>query len=132
MTGDTISLTTAQALVRYLCTQFSWTIAALVPLFAGIFGATPHSNGGNHSGKRRGDAGPRGACRTERHCRADISQRSGRRGRCHSGDWHKVAGFHHRIVDRVPAGCKFISIDTARFEAIRLRGLAMFATLWKP
>lgn len=44
MTGATIRLTMAQALVRYLCNQFTEIDGARVPLFAGVFGIFGHGN----------------------------------------------------------------------------------------
>jgi 3D-(3,5/4)-trihydroxycyclohexane-1,2-dione acylhydrolase (decyclizing) len=44
MTGKTIRLTMAQALVRYLCNQFTEIDGTRVPLFAGVFGIFGHGN----------------------------------------------------------------------------------------
>ncbi len=44
MTGSTIRLTTGQALVRYLCNQFTEVDGERVPLFAGLFGIFGHGN----------------------------------------------------------------------------------------
>jgi 3D-(3,5/4)-trihydroxycyclohexane-1,2-dione acylhydrolase (decyclizing) len=44
MTGKTIRLTMAQALVRYLCNQFTEIDGERVPLFAGVFGIFGHGN----------------------------------------------------------------------------------------
>ena len=40
----TVRLTTAQALVRYLCNQFTTVDGERVPLFAGAFGIFGHGN----------------------------------------------------------------------------------------
>ncbi len=42
--SDTIRLTVAQAVVRYLCNQFTQIDGARVPLFAGVFGIFGHGN----------------------------------------------------------------------------------------
>jgi 3D-(3,5/4)-trihydroxycyclohexane-1,2-dione acylhydrolase (decyclizing) len=44
MTGTTIRLTMAQALVRYLCNQFTEIDGERVPLFAGVFAIFGHGN----------------------------------------------------------------------------------------
>ncbi len=44
MTGSTIRLTTGQALVRYLCNQFTMIDGERVPLFAGVFAIFGHGN----------------------------------------------------------------------------------------
>ncbi|WP_282608585.1 3D-(3,5/4)-trihydroxycyclohexane-1,2-dione acylhydrolase (decyclizing) [Pelagibius sp. Alg239-R121] len=44
MTTGTVRLTMAQALVRYLCNQFTELDGARVPLFAGVFGIFGHGN----------------------------------------------------------------------------------------
>ena len=44
MAGKTIRLTMAQALVRYLCNQFTTIDGERVPLFAGVFGIFGHGN----------------------------------------------------------------------------------------
>lgn len=44
MTTTTVRLTMAQALVRYLCNQFTWIDGQRVPLFAGVFGIFGHGN----------------------------------------------------------------------------------------
>ena len=44
MSQSTIRLTMAQALVRYLCSQFTEIDGAKVPLFAGVFGIFGHGN----------------------------------------------------------------------------------------
>jgi 3D-(3,5/4)-trihydroxycyclohexane-1,2-dione acylhydrolase (decyclizing) len=44
MTGKTIRLTMAQALVRYLCNQFTEIDGERVPLFAGVFAIFGHGN----------------------------------------------------------------------------------------
>lgn len=44
MTGHTVRLTMAQALVRYLCNQFTEIDGERVPLFAGVFGIFGHGN----------------------------------------------------------------------------------------
>ena len=44
MGQSTIRLTMAQALVRYLCSQFTEIDGARVPLFAGVFGIFGHGN----------------------------------------------------------------------------------------
>lgn len=44
MNGDTVRLTMAQAVVRYLCCQFTEIEGARVPLFAGVFGIFGHGN----------------------------------------------------------------------------------------
>lgn len=44
MTEKTIRLTMAQALVRYLCSQYTETEGERVPLFAGLFGIFGHGN----------------------------------------------------------------------------------------
>ena len=44
MTGSTIRLTMAQAVVRYLCNQFTEIDGARVPLFAGVFAIFGHGN----------------------------------------------------------------------------------------
>ncbi len=44
MPGKTVRLTMAQALVRYLCNQFTEIDGARVPLFAGVFGIFGHGN----------------------------------------------------------------------------------------
>ncbi|QRZ14765.1 3D-(3,5/4)-trihydroxycyclohexane-1,2-dione acylhydrolase (decyclizing) [Paracoccus methylovorus] len=44
MTGSTVRLTMAQALVRYLCNQFTEIDGQRVPLFAGVFGIFGHGN----------------------------------------------------------------------------------------
>lgn len=44
MSGDSIRLTMAQALVRYLCNQFTEIDGKRVPLFAGLFGIFGHGN----------------------------------------------------------------------------------------
>ena len=44
MTGTTVRLTMAQALVRYLCNQFTEIDGERVPLFAGVFGIFGHGN----------------------------------------------------------------------------------------
>lgn len=44
MADDTIRLTMAQALVRYLCNQFTEIDGERVPLFAGVFGIFGHGN----------------------------------------------------------------------------------------
>ena len=40
----TVRLTMAQALVRYLCSQFTEIDGERVPLFAGVFGIFGHGN----------------------------------------------------------------------------------------
>lgn len=44
MTRNTVRLTMAQALVRYLCSQFTEIEGERVPLFAGVFGIFGHGN----------------------------------------------------------------------------------------
>ena len=44
MSTDTVRLTMAQALVRYLCNQFTELDGARVPLFAGVFGIFGHGH----------------------------------------------------------------------------------------
>jgi 3D-(3,5/4)-trihydroxycyclohexane-1,2-dione acylhydrolase (decyclizing) len=44
MSRTTIRLTMAQALVRYLCNQFTEIDGHRVPLFAGVFGIFGHGN----------------------------------------------------------------------------------------
>ncbi len=44
MSGKTVRLTMAQALVRYLCSQFTEIDGQRVPLFAGVFGIFGHGN----------------------------------------------------------------------------------------
>lgn len=44
MTRSVIRLTMAQALVRYLCGQFTEIDGQRVPLFAGVFGIFGHGN----------------------------------------------------------------------------------------
>ena len=44
MTGNTVRLTMAQALVRYLCNQVTVIDGEHVPLFAGVFGIFGHGN----------------------------------------------------------------------------------------
>jgi len=44
MTGQTVRLTMAQAMVRYLCAQFTEIGGERVPLFAGVFGIFGHGN----------------------------------------------------------------------------------------
>src|ERR671912_2448053 len=44
MTGKTVRLTMAQALVRYLCNQFTEIDGERVPLFAGVFAIFGHGN----------------------------------------------------------------------------------------
>ena len=44
MTFPTVRLTMAQAVVRYLCNQFTEIDGARVPLFAGVFGIFGHGN----------------------------------------------------------------------------------------
>lgn len=44
MTTDTVRLTMSQALVRYLCNQFTEIDGERVPLFAGVFGIFGHGN----------------------------------------------------------------------------------------
>jgi 3D-(3,5/4)-trihydroxycyclohexane-1,2-dione acylhydrolase (decyclizing) len=44
MTQKTVRLTMAQAVVRYLCNQFTEVDGARVPLFAGVFGIFGHGN----------------------------------------------------------------------------------------
>ncbi|RCW78667.1 3D-(3,5/4)-trihydroxycyclohexane-1,2-dione acylhydrolase (decyclizing) [Paracoccus lutimaris] len=44
MTAKTVRLTMAQALVRYLCNQFTEIDGTRVPLFAGVFGIFGHGN----------------------------------------------------------------------------------------
>lgn len=44
MTSQTVRLTMAQALVRYLCNQFTEIDGQRVPLFAGLFGIFGHGN----------------------------------------------------------------------------------------
>ncbi len=44
MTANTVRLTMAQALVRYLCNQFTMIDGDRVPLFAGVFGIFGHGN----------------------------------------------------------------------------------------
>ncbi len=44
MRSKTVRLTMAQALVRYLCNQFTEVAGAKVPLFAGVFGIFGHGN----------------------------------------------------------------------------------------
>src|SRR5215831_12907309 len=44
MGGSTVRLTMAQALVRYLCNQFTEIDGARVPLFAGVFAIFGHGN----------------------------------------------------------------------------------------
>ncbi|MFV0302082.1 MAG: thiamine pyrophosphate-binding protein, partial [Paracoccus sp. (in: a-proteobacteria)] len=44
MTSQTVRLTMAQALVRYLCNQFTRIDGQRVPLFAGLFGIFGHGN----------------------------------------------------------------------------------------
>ncbi len=44
MTNETVRLTMAQAVVRYLCNQFTEIDGERVPLFAGVFGIFGHGN----------------------------------------------------------------------------------------
>ena len=44
MPAKTVRLTMAQALVRYLCNQFTEIEGSRVPLFAGVFGIFGHGN----------------------------------------------------------------------------------------
>ncbi len=44
MTAKTVRLTMAQAMVRYLCAQFTEIDGSRVPLFAGVFGIFGHGN----------------------------------------------------------------------------------------
>ena len=44
MTQSTVQLTMAQALIRYLCNQFTVIDGARLPLFAGVFGIFGHGN----------------------------------------------------------------------------------------
>src|ERR1700741_404178 len=44
MTGNTARLTMTQALVRYLCNQFTEIDGVRVPLFAGVFAIFGHGN----------------------------------------------------------------------------------------
>ena len=44
MTQNTVSLTMAQALIRYLCNQFTIADGERAPLFAGVFGIFGHGN----------------------------------------------------------------------------------------
>ena len=44
MSKDTVRLTTAQALVRHLCNQFTEIDGTRLPLFAGVFGIFGHGN----------------------------------------------------------------------------------------
>ena len=44
MTAKTVRMTMAQAMVRYLCAQFTEIDGARVPLFAGVFGIFGHGN----------------------------------------------------------------------------------------
>ncbi|MCI5074014.1 3D-(3,5/4)-trihydroxycyclohexane-1,2-dione acylhydrolase (decyclizing) [Oricola sp.] len=44
MTDNTVRLTMAQALVRYLCSQYTMVDGERVPLFAGLFGIFGHGN----------------------------------------------------------------------------------------
>src|SRR6201984_180275 len=44
MASDIVRLTTAQALVRYLCNQFMGIDGKRVPLFAGVFAIFGHGN----------------------------------------------------------------------------------------
>ena len=44
MTVPTVRLTMAQAVVRYLCNQFTEIDGERVPLFAGVFGIFGHGN----------------------------------------------------------------------------------------
>ena len=44
MTGQSVRLTMAQAMVRYLCAQFTEIDGKRVPLFAGVFGIFGHGN----------------------------------------------------------------------------------------
>ena len=44
MPRDTVRLTMAQALVRYLCSQHTIIDAEQVPLFAGVFAIFGHGN----------------------------------------------------------------------------------------
>ena len=44
MTRKTVRLTMAQALVRYLCNQFTEIEGERVPLFAGVFAIFGHGN----------------------------------------------------------------------------------------
>ncbi len=44
MPRKTVRLTMAQALVRYLCNQFTKIDGERVPLFAGVFGIFGHGN----------------------------------------------------------------------------------------
>ncbi len=44
MPATTVRLTMAQALVRYLCNQFTEIEGQRVPLFAGVFGIFGHGN----------------------------------------------------------------------------------------
>lgn len=44
MSGETMRLTMAQAIVRYLCSQFTVIDGKRVPLFAGVFGIFGHGN----------------------------------------------------------------------------------------
>src|SRR6478609_10108162 len=44
MTRPTVRLTMAQALVRYICNQFTETDGAKVPLFPGVFAIFGHGN----------------------------------------------------------------------------------------
>jgi len=44
MSRETVRLTMAQALVRYLCNQFTEIGGQKVPLFAGVFGIFGHGN----------------------------------------------------------------------------------------
>ena len=44
MAANTIRLTMAQAVIRYLCNQFTEIEGERVPLFAGVFGIFGHGN----------------------------------------------------------------------------------------
>jgi len=44
MSAPTVRLTMAQALVRWLCCQFTEIEGEKVPLFAGVFGIFGHGN----------------------------------------------------------------------------------------
>lgn len=44
MIGPTMRLTMVQALIRYLCNQFTEIDGQRVPLFAGVFGIFGHGN----------------------------------------------------------------------------------------
>ena len=44
MAANTIRLTMAQAVIRYLCNQFTEIEGERVPLFAGVFGIFGHGH----------------------------------------------------------------------------------------